>query len=72
MVFLSYSFFSASLVGVKKEANCISSIFCLSLRVLIKARMYNEVYVGIALHVSESTNTTTLFCIEKDYQTIIQ
>lgn len=27
--------------------------------------MYNEVYVGIALHVSESTNTTILFCIKK-------
>lgn len=33
--------------------------------------MYNEFYVGIALHVGESTNTTTLFCI-KNYQTIIQ
>lgn len=27
--------------------------------------MYNEVYVGIALHVGESTNTTTLFCIKR-------
>ena len=27
--------------------------------------MYNEVYVEIALHVGESTNTTTLFCIKK-------
>ena len=27
--------------------------------------MYNEVYVGIALHIGESTNTTTLFCIKK-------
>lgn len=27
--------------------------------------MYNEVYVGIALHVGESTNTTILFCIKK-------
>lgn len=27
--------------------------------------MYNEFYVGIALHVGESTNTTTLFCIKK-------
>ena len=27
--------------------------------------MYNEVYVGIALHVCESTNTTILFCIKK-------
>ena len=34
--------------------------------------MYNEFYVGIALHVGESTNATTLFCIKKDYQTIIQ
>lgn len=27
--------------------------------------MYNEVYVGIALHVGESTNTTALFCIKR-------